>query len=108
MLYFLSVGRALALLCYIFRVCNTLWCHCVIFFLVWNALWRYCAIFSARGMRSGVIALFFPSVERTLELLYYISARGILSGVILIYFPSVECALELLCYIFPRVERALE
>ena len=112
---------ALALFCYIFRVCNAL-CH-------------YCVIFSACGTRSGVIVLYFPcmeralvllsyifpSVEHVLELLLYIfSALGTRSGVIVLYFSHVERALALLCYIFrawnalwrycvifPRMERAL-
>ena len=53
----------------------------------WEALYYYCVIFSACGTRSGVIVLYFPRVERTLELLCYI-------------FLHVERALALLCYIF--------
>ena len=56
--YFLRVECALALLCYILRA--------------WNALWCYCVIFSARGMRSGIIVLYFTRVEHALELLCYI------------------------------------
>ena len=68
---FLHVERALALLCYIFRV--------------WNALWRYCVIFSAfggpaRGMRSGVIVLYFLRVECALVLcVKFISSCNILT-----------------------------
>ena len=56
--YFLRVECALALLCYILRA--------------WNALWCYCVIFSARGMRSGIIVLYYPCVECALALLCHI------------------------------------
>ena len=52
-----------------------------------SALELLCYIFYACGTRSGVIVLYFPHVERALELLRYI-------------FLCVERAMALLCYIF--------
>ena len=71
-LYFPRMERALALLCYIFRM--------------WNTLWLYCVVFSACGTRSSVIVLYFPCVECALALFRYI-------------FPRVERTLALFSYI---------
>ena len=70
-----------------------------------------CYIFSARGIRTIIIVLYFLRVERALVLLCYIrklyvvimlyfSVCGIPSGIIVLYFPHVDSALALLCYIF--------
>ena len=55
-IFFPFVESSLVLLCCIFSAGNT--------------PWRYCVIFSACGMRSDVIMLFSPHVERDLALLY--------------------------------------
>ena len=68
------------MMCYIFPRVKCALVFCVIFLRTWNTLWYCWVVFSARGTRSGIIAL---------------------------YFLRVECALALLCYIFPRVERAM-
>ena len=124
----LRVERALELLCYIFRMWNALWCHCVIFSTLGTHYGVIVLYFLVCGTRSGVILLYFPHVERALQLLCYIfrawnviwrycliffsvwnalwrycvifSARGTCYGIIVLYFPRVEGALALLCYIF--------
>ena len=78
---------------------------------MWNALWPYCVIFSVLVTRSGVIVLYFPLVERALELFCYnfrawnvlwrycviFFAHGTRSGISVLYFPRMERALVLLC-----------
>ena len=70
-----------------------------------------CYIFSAHGIRTIIIVLYFLRVERALALICYIrtlygvimlyfSVCGMRSGVIVLYFQHVERALALLCYIF--------
>ena len=84
---------------------------------MWNVLGRYCVIFSAHGIRSVVIVLYFtrvevPCVERTLLLLCYIlRAWNVLWHYCVIFStcrrPVCGTRSNVLVLYFTRAERAL-